>query len=124
MVRRLCDDRLHSSGLALCASLLFCLPIRAGLVAEPARANDLGASAVSKQDLQDKSAYCEQCHGSSARGFRGYYPIPRLAGQQAEYLKNQLQAFAEGRRKNNIMLNVSRTLSPAMIDALAANFQN
>ena len=84
----------------------------AAALASAAHADD--ASPVSKQEIQAKLAYCEQCHGSSARGFRGYYPMPRLAGQQPEYLKNQLQAFAEHRRKNSIMFNVSRALSPTM----------
>ena len=74
-------------------------------------------------DLQAKLAYCEDCHGRSAQGFHGYFPIPRLAGQQPEYLKNQLQAFIEHRRTNNIMFNVAHSLNPAMMDALAADFR-
>ncbi len=87
-----------------------------------ARAQD--TNTVSKQDVQAKMTYCEVCHGPSARGFVGYYPIPRLAGQQPEYLTNQLQAFVERRRVNPIMFSVGHVLSPAMIDALAANFYN
>ena len=67
--------------------------------------------------------YCQDCHGPSGQGYRGYYPMPRLAGQQTEYLKNQLQAFVEHRRTNNIMFNVAHSLSPAMIAALAADFR-
>ena len=84
---------------------------------------DLAQSAgVSKQEFENKIAYCQDCHGSSGQGYRGFYPIPRLAGQQAEYIKNQLQAFVEHRRTNNIMLNVAHGLSPSMIDALAERF--
>ncbi len=79
---------------------------------------------ILNQAFQAKLAYCEECHGLSARGFKGFHPIPRLAGQQVEYLQNQLQAFAEGRRKNNIMFHVSRVLSPAMKAALATNFHD
>jgi len=74
-------------------------------------------------DVQAKLGYCKDCHGPSAQGYRGYFPIPRLAGQQPEYLENQLRAFTEHRRTNNIMFNVAHTLSPAMISALAANFR-
>jgi len=74
-------------------------------------------------DVQAKLAYCEDCHGPSGQGFHGYFPIPRLAGQQTEYLKNQLEAFVEHRRTNNIMFNVAHSLSPAMISALAADFR-
>src|SRR5271163_2606706 len=86
------------------------------------RAEDTNTGAVSQKDVQAKLTYCEVCHGVSAQGFHGYYPIPRLAGQQTEYLKNQLEAFVEHRRTNNIMFNVGHVLSPAMIAALAADF--
>jgi len=69
-------------------------------------------------------AYCQVCHGASGQGFRGYYPIPRIAGQQPEYFENQLQAFIERRRTNVIMFNVAHVLSPAMLASLAANFHD
>src|ERR1700757_1399522 len=87
-------------------------------LASPAAAQD----SVSKAESDAKLRYCEVCHGVSAQGFHGYYPIPRLAGQPPEYMKNQLQAFVEHRRTNNIMLNVSHALSPAMINALTTDF--
>jgi cytochrome c553 len=77
---------------------------------------------VSKQAVEAKIKYCEVCHGPSGQGFQGYYPIPRLAGQQSEYIKNQLQAFDERRRVNPIMFNVAHVLSPAMQTALASDF--
>jgi len=73
-------------------------------------------------DVQAKISYCKDCHGVSAQGYNGYFPIPRLAGQQPEYLQNQLRAFIEHRRTNNIMFNVAHSLSPAMLNALAAHF--
>src|SRR5271168_4408304 len=87
--------------------------------------NARGAERSSKArgDIQAKLDYCKDCHGRSAQGFHGYFPIPRLAGQQPEYLKNQLQAFVEHRRTNNIMFNVAHSLSPAMIAALAEEFR-
>jgi cytochrome c553 len=78
--------------------------------------------AVSKHDLQAKMTYCKTCHGSSGQGLRAYYSIPRLAGQQPEYLTNQLRAFAERRRTNNIMFNVAHVLTPAMQKALVTDF--
>ena len=74
-------------------------------------------------DVAAKLSYCKDCHGPSAQGYNGYFPIPRLAGQQTEYVKNQLQAFVERRRTNNSMFNVAHTLSPAMIAALADDFR-
>ncbi len=84
-----------------------------------ARAQD-----ASHAGVQAKLSYCKDCHGASAQGYRGYYPIPRLAGQQTEYLKNQLRAFIEHRRTNNIMFNVAHALSPSMVQALAASFHD
>jgi cytochrome c553 len=75
-------------------------------------------------DIAAKLAYCQDCHGASGEGFHGYVPIPRLAGQQVDYIKNQLQAFIERRRPHYIMSNVAHGLSPAMIDALATDFHS
>jgi cytochrome c553 len=80
------------------------------------------AAVVSQHDLQAKMDYCKTCHGISGRGFRGFYPIPRLAGQQIKYIENQLHAFIEHRRTNNIMFNVAHVLSPDMLTALAKSF--
>jgi cytochrome c553 len=78
---------------------------------------------VAKHDLDAKIAYCKTCHGVDAQGFRGSVPMPRLAGQQPDYLKNQLQAFIEHRRTNPVMGNVAHVLTPAMLDGLAEYFQ-
>jgi cytochrome c553 len=86
------------------------------------RAEDKGTADLSKQTLQAKIEYCKTCHGVSGQGFHGATPIPRLAGQQTQYIENQLQAFIEHRRDNKYMYNVSHVLSPAMRTALAKHF--
>jgi cytochrome c553 len=86
------------------------------------RADDTSSGAISKQELQAKIAYCDTCHGPSGQGFRAFNPIPRLAGQPVQYLKNQLKAFSERGRSSNIMYNVSHVLSPAMLTALTTSF--
>lgn len=87
-----------------------------------APAQHMKRSAVMPGDVADKLGYCKDCHGPSAQGYRGYFPIPRLAGQQPEYLENQLRAFIEHRRTNNIMFNVAHALNPSMVVALAESF--
>jgi cytochrome c553 len=82
------------------------------------------ASTISNQQLQAKLVYCKTCHGVQAQGFRGAFPIPRLAGQQPEYIANQLRAFIDGRRKNAVMFRVAHVLSPAMVTALTAKFKD
>ena len=88
---------------ALCAGLAFA-----------SHADDVGA----------KLEYCKTCHGLSGEGYRGYYPMPRLAGQQPQYLENQLRAFIERRRTNPIMANVAHSLSSPMLSSLAQHFRN
>ena len=79
---------------------------------------------VSAQELKAKTDYCKTCHGVDGQGFRGSFPMPRLAGQQPEYIENQLKAFIEHRRNNPVMFNVAHALSPAMLAALTAEFKN
>ena len=76
----------------------------------------------SQHAFDAKVTYCKTCHGVSGQGFRGTVPIPRLAGQQPQYIKNQLGAFIERRRENKYMYSVAHVLSPAMQDALAKYF--
>jgi cytochrome c553 len=75
---------------------------------------------------QAKIEYCKDCHGSSGQGYHGYLTMPRLAGQQIEYFENQLRAFVEARRDNNIFIDMGKVhaLSPAMRTALAAHFRD
>ena len=75
-------------------------------------------------ELKAKTDYCKTCHGLSGQGFRGSYPMPRLAGQQPEYLENQLQAFIERRRNNPVMFNVSHVLTPPMLKGLSEHFRD
>lgn len=86
------------------------------------RAENAGKADFSSQALKAKIEYCKTCHGVSGQGFRGSLPIPRLAGQQIQYLENQLQAFIDRRRENKYMYVVSHVLSPAMRTALATHF--
>jgi cytochrome c553 len=97
-------------------------PVKPAIVAIVAAANATSAVAFSQGDLQAKLEYCKTFHGISGQGYRGSIPIPRLAGQQAEYLEDQLRAFIERRRGNKFMFGVVSALDPAMLPALAAHF--
>src|SRR5665213_3099540 len=88
------------------------------------RAEDADRAGISKQSLQAKIDYCTTCHGLSGQGYHGFYPIPRLAGQQTQYIENQLRAFIERRRKNSYMYSVAHVLSPEMQVALAKYFNS
>jgi cytochrome c553 len=95
----------------------------ASVAAAAANAQE-GAGTVSQAELRAKTDYCKTCHGVSGQGFRGSFPMPRLAGQQPEYLKNQLQAFIDRRRTNPVMFNVAHVLSPPMLEGLSTYFKN
>ena len=92
-------------------------------VSATARAQDAQKSAVSERELQAKIEYCKTCHGLSGQGYRGSNPMPRLAGQQSEYLEEQLRAFIEGKRTSPFMPRVAAVLSPPMQKALASHFK-
>ncbi len=89
-----------------------------------AHAEDKAADSVPPRELKAKSDYCKTCHGVEGQGFRGSVPMPRLAGQQPEYIENQLKAFIEHRRDNPVMRNVVHVLSPAMVTGLTTEFKN
>ena len=92
------------------------------LLAAAGRAQD--ASSADRGGFEAKLQYCKTCHGLSAQGYRGYFPMPRLAGQQPQYLENQLRAFIERRRTNPVMANVAHALNPSTVSALATHFKN
>ena len=75
-------------------------------------------------DVAAKAEYCTDCHGASGRGYIGWFPMPRLAGQQKQYFKDQLEDFQKKNRENNIALLMSKVhaVSPSMAAALAAHF--
>jgi cytochrome c553 len=110
--------KLNSSRLAFQTAILVLL------FAVACRAGESGAADSSRQGFNAKLEYCQTCHGLSGEGYRGYYPMPRLAGQQPEYLENQLRAFIERRRINPVMFNVAHVLSPSMVAALAAHYRD
>ena len=88
---------------ALAAAALFAVMFSAGSDAEDSKTGaPAQPEAVPAKEFKAKAGYCETCHGLSARGFVGTNPMPRLAGQQPGYIKNQLQAFIERRRLNPV----------------------
>jgi cytochrome c553 len=106
--------------------LCLLVAIAAITFADGGHAADVGSIEASHDGLRRKIEYCQDCHGASARGYRGFYPIPRLAGQMPEYLENQLRAFVEGRRVIHFPLQLARVhgVSPAMRAVLADHFQD
>jgi len=67
-----------------------------------------------------KAASCMGCHG--AQGVSAVPTYPNLAGQKAAYTAKQLKAFKSGARKDPTMNAMSKPLSNADIDNLAAYY--
>jgi cytochrome c553 len=68
------------------------------------------------------SAYCMACHGM--RGQTINQEWPNLAGQQAAYLKKQLQAFKSGERISSQMQPVVHRMGDGEFAALAAFYSH
>lgn len=64
---------------------------------------------------------CQMCHGPDAKG-QG--PIPRLAGQHADYVKLQLQFIQSGIRNVDQMQALLANLTDADFEAVAAYVQS
>jgi cytochrome c553 len=68
-----------------------------------------------------KSAVCSSCHGPNGNSSNPEWP--RLAGQSAVYIAEQLRMFRAGTRDNPIMKPLAGTLSDQDISDLAVYYQ-
>lgn len=57
----------------------------------------------------ERVSFCTYCHGKDGNSVKS--EIPKLAGQNAEYLFNQFEHFADGRRKNYVMQELAGNLT-------------
>lgn len=55
------------------------------------------------------AAFCAHCHGEGGNSIKA--DVPNLAGQNPEYLIEQLRQFAEGRRRNVFMEGLIKAMS-------------
>jgi cytochrome c553 len=67
---------------------------------------------------QEKSVVCAACHGPDGNSVMPEWPS--LAGQHASYAFEQLQAFQEGRRQNDLMSPMAIGLTEQDMRDLAA----
>jgi cytochrome c553 len=107
-------------------------PIAQGLVKEDALAlaeyfaakpwPNTGAPAASKADSEvaiavNKSVVCTSCH---LEQFQGDSSVPRLAGQEGDYLLKTMTDFRNHTRGNNPgMSDLMNTVSPEQLQAIA-----
>lgn len=81
------------------------------LAVAPALAGDAEAG-------REKASQCKTCHGID--GLAKIPEAPHIAGENAVYIENQLEAFRSGRRKHPIMSVIAAGLSDEDIADLAA----
>ena len=74
---------------------------------------------IAAQGSSPSAAVCIGCHGAKGEGMGAF---PRLAGTGEAYLLAQLDAFANGARKNPIMQPIAQGLQPAERQAVAMYF--
>jgi cytochrome c553 len=58
---------------------------------------------------KDRAILCGSCHGKNGNSVREY--IPNLASQNAAYLFNQFESFANGERKDYVMSRLAKNLT-------------
>ncbi|MGH8208095.1 MAG: c-type cytochrome, partial [Steroidobacteraceae bacterium] len=75
----------------------------------------------SVQNGATKSAVCSSCHGPNGNSTNPEWP--RLAGQSAVYIAEQLRLFRAGTRANPIMKPLAATLSDQDVSDLAVYYE-
>ena len=78
------------------------------------------ASAQTPPAVPEGATLCVTCHGMHGEG--APTGVPRLAGQNVEYMSHALSMFKAMTRASPIMQPIARTLSDAQISALAEYF--
>ncbi|HTP78303.1 MAG TPA: c-type cytochrome [Rhizomicrobium sp.] len=64
---------------------------------------------------------CQTCHGDHGEGAS---VIPRIAGQHADYLRRQLEAFRQELRESDVMHANTKDMTDSQIDALISYLGN
>lgn len=82
----------------------------------------LGEKIYRGGNIQTGVTACLACHGPDGQGNEAA-KFPRLAGQHATYIENQLRAFKDGKRKNSpngMMESISRSMSDEEMKAVSS----
>ncbi len=76
---------------------------------------------IAENGIDNRVAACSSCHGAAGEGNAAF---PPLRGAGREYLVAQLEAFADGSRRNTVMQPVAEALSPAQRRAVASYYSS
>lgn len=79
-------------------------------------------AAIFKNGVEAQSIpACQSCHGEHGEGSG---VVPRLAGQHADYLRKQLEAFRSSLRESDVMHVESKDMTDTQIEALVSYLGN
>jgi cytochrome c553 len=107
--------------MVLTAALLIASPVIQPLNAQQAPAPLAKPSEQALHGRKLVEAYCAVCHGVD--GNTTSDPLyPKLAGQKAYYLRQQMRAFKNGARKSDLMAGPASSITDAQIRELARYF--
>jgi cytochrome c553 len=106
---------------ALAATVALALVDSPAQAQTPAGTPALPFANGSIQDGATKSAVCASCHGPNGNSTNPEWP--RLAGQSAVYIAEQLRLFRAGTRNNPIMKPLAGSLSDKDISDLAVYYE-
>ena len=94
---------------------------QAGDSAKPAAAADVPFIHGKADAGATKTAVCAACHGPNGNSVNPEWP--RLAGQSAVYLAEQLRLFRSGARNNPVMKPLAASLTDQDIDDIAVYYE-
>ena len=79
------------------------------------------AQQQSGQAFENAHAMCIGCHGIPGykTAFPDVYHVPKIAGQQPQYIVNALKAYKSGERSHPSMRGIAASLSDADMQKLA-----
>jgi cytochrome c553 len=99
--------------LAACVAAVFAAPV--------ACAQNVAGDA---EAAKNKISMCTGCHGIP--GYRTAYPtvyhVPKIGGQQPQYILNALKAYKSGERSHPSMLGIAASLTEQDMADLAAYY--
>lgn len=104
----------------------FAIACLAIMLAGPAAAAGKGDPLAGKLKSEDER--CQECHGHDGNandiedGLANLGKYPRLAGQRYDYLVKQFREFRSGKRNNETMAVMARTVDDADLADIAAYF--
>jgi cytochrome c553 len=72
--------------------------------------DDPGAVAAARSAGEQRAAFCKTCHGTDGISTRPW--IPNLAGQNVDFLLEQIVAYATGSREDYVMNELAASFLP------------